>query len=95
MLNQPVNQLQPAPPSRAAHQYGPPAVGKAEVSSAIERATSRTKTQITGQPIVIATGPPAFHAWPKVVNVPARTEMMVNEIAKFEKLLHARTSSCL
>ena len=32
MLNQPVNQLQPAPPSFAAHQYGPPAVGNAEVA---------------------------------------------------------------
>src|SRR6188472_2400138 len=95
MLNQPVNQLQPGPPRRAAHQYGPPAVGKAEVSSDIDTATSSTKQQITGQPIEAAIGPPAFHAWPNVVNVPARTEMIVNEIAKFEKLLHARTSSCL
>src|SRR3954467_7817433 len=95
MLNQPVNQLQPLPPSFAAHQYGPPAVGKAEVSSDIETATSSTKAQITGQPIEIAIGPPAFHAWPNVVNVPARTEMIVNEIAKLVKLLQARVSSCL
>src|SRR5881394_2630730 len=95
MLNQPVNQLQPGPPSRAAHQYGPPAVGNAEVSSAIDHATSSTKAQITGQPIEIAIGPPAFHACPKVVNVPARTEMIVNEIAKLVKPLQTRFSSCL
>ena len=70
-------------------------MGKAEVSSAIEKATMRTKRQMTGQPIEMATGPPAFQAWPKLVNVPARTEMIVNEIAKFVKLPHARESSCL
>ena len=48
-----------------------------------------------GQPIEIASGPPAFHAWPKVVNVPARTEMIVNEIAKLENPLQARWSSSL
>src|SRR5215217_7637062 len=94
MLNQPVNQLQPGPPSLAAHQYGPPAVGKAEVSSAIDQATNRTKRQMTGQPIEIAIGPPAFHAWPKLVKVTASTEMIVKEIAKLVKLLHARASSC-
>jgi len=30
-----------------------------------------------------------------VVKHPARTEMIVNEIAKFENPLHARLSSCL
>ena len=70
-------------------------MGKAEVSSAIEKATIRTKTQSTGQPIEIAIGPPEFHAWKKVVNVPARTEMIVNEIAKLVKPLQARESSCL
>src|SRR4051812_24508406 len=95
MLNQPVNQLHPAPPSLAAHQYGPPAVGNAEVSSDIERATSRTNAQITGQPIEIAIGPPAFHACPNVVNVPARTEMIVKEIAKFVNPLQTRANSCL
>src|SRR3954469_21333220 len=95
MLNQPVNQLQPGPPSFAAHQYGPPAVGNAEVSSAIETATSRTKTHRTGQPIEIAIGPPAFHATCVAVNVPARTEMIVNEIAKLVNPLQARWSSCL
>src|SRR3954471_10500939 len=95
MLNQPVNQLQPAPPSRAAHQGGPRAVGKADVSSDIDSATSSTNAQITGQPIAMAIGPPAFQAWAKAVNVPARTEMIVNEIAKLVKLLQARVSSCL
>ena len=50
---------------------------------------------MTGQPIEIAIGPPAFQAWPKVVNVPARTEMIVNEIAKLVNPLQARGSSCL
>ena len=48
-----------------------------------------------GQPIEIAIGPPAFHAWPKVVKVPARTEMIVNEIAKFVKPLQARVQLLL
>src|SRR5436189_2666161 len=43
----------------------------------------------------MAMGPPAFHACPKVVNVPARTEMIVNEIAKLVKPLQTRFSSCL
>ena len=42
----------------------PPAVGIAEASSDIEKATSRMNTLITGQPIEIATGPPLIHAWP-------------------------------
>ena len=95
MLNQPVIQLQPAPPSFAAHQYGPPAVGYALVSSAIERATSKTKPQRMGQPHAIAAGPPAVHPAKKFVKQPARTEMIVKEIAKFVKLLQARVSSCL
>jgi hypothetical protein len=74
----------------AAHQYGPPAVGIAEVSSAIENATSRTKKHRIGQPIAIPAGPPAFQANEKFVTGPARTEMIVNEIAKFVKPLHAR-----
>src|SRR5712691_7006352 len=95
ILNQPVNQLQPLPPSFAAHQYGPPAVGKAEVNSDIESATRRTNTQRTGHPIATAAGPPACHSNEKLVKVPARTEMIVNEIAKFVKPLQARVSSCL
>ena len=48
-----------------------------------------------GQPNEIVTGPPLFQASPKVVQVPARTEMIVNEIAKLVKPLQARLSSCL
>ena len=54
-----------------------------------------TKKQMIGQPIEIPTGPPFCHAKENVVNVPARTEMIVNEIAKLVKPLHARESSCL
>ena len=48
-----------------------------------------------GQPNEIVTGPPLFQASPKVVQVPARTEMIVNEIAKLVNPLQARLSSCL
>ena len=65
------------------------------MSSAIEKATISTKKQRTGQPIEAAIGPPFCHANANVVNVPARTEMIVNEIAKFVKPDHARDSSCL
>ncbi len=51
--------------------------------------------EIIGQPIEIATGPPLFHAWAKVVKQPARIEMIENEIAKFEKPDQLRLSSCL
>ncbi len=50
---------------------------------------------MTGQPNAIPAGPPFFHAKLKFVNVPARIEMIVNEIAKFVKLLQVRESSCL
>src|ERR671931_2744419 len=73
----------------------PPAVGYALTSSAIENATSRISPQMIGQPQEIAIGPPLFHACPYVVKQPARTEMIVNEIAKFENPLHARCRSCL
>src|SRR5919197_60429 len=94
MLNQPVIQLQPLPPRSCAHQYGPPAVGYLDVSSAIENATMRTNAHSTGQPIEAAIGPPFCHANPKVVKVPARTEMIVNEIAKFVNADQPRASSC-
>ncbi len=55
----------------------------------------RTKKQRMGQPIETAIGPPFCHAKAKVVNVPARTEMIVNEIAKLVNALHPRDSSCL
>ena len=54
-----------------------------------------TKKQSTGQPIEIAIGPPFCQAKAKVVNVPARTEMIVNEIAKLVNPDQARESSCL
>src|SRR5919108_5466458 len=95
MLNQPVIQLHPLPPRSWAHQYGPPAVGYLEVSSAIDSATISTKAQSTGQPIEAAIGPPFCHANANVVNVPARTEMIVNEIAKLVKPDQPRASSCL
>jgi hypothetical protein len=55
----------------------------------------RMKTEMSGQPIEMAIGPPLFHAWPKVVKQPARIEMIEKEIAKLEKLDHDRLSSCL
>jgi hypothetical protein len=54
-----------------------------------------TKKQITGQPIDARTGPPCSQANENVVNVPARTEMIVNEIAKLVNELQPRESSCL
>ena len=42
-----------------------------------------------------AIGPPFCHANANVVNVPARTEMIVNEIAKFVNPDQARESSWL
>src|SRR3954451_20541899 len=61
----------------------------------MDTATRRTNPQIRGQPMEMASGPPPFQAWKNVVNVPARTEMIVNEIAKFVNPLHTRVSSCL
>ena len=55
----------------------------------------RMNAEMIGQPHEIATGPPLFQPWPKVVKQPARIEMIENEIAKFEKLDHDRLSSCL
>src|SRR6476661_7491135 len=73
----------------------PPAVGYADTSSDIEKATSRISPQMIGQPHEIAIGPPLFHAMKYVVKQPARTEMIVKEMAKFENELHARCRSCL
>ena len=56
---------------------------------------TRMKAEITGQPHEMAIGPPLFHAWPKVVKQPARIEMIENEMAKLEKPVHERFSSCL
>src|SRR3954469_6406840 len=73
----------------------PPAVGYAATSSDIENATNRISPQMIGQPHEMATGPPLFHACGKLVKQPARTEMIVNEIAKLENPLHARLVCCL
>ena len=54
-----------------------------------------TNAQRIGQPHEAATGPPFCHAYENVVKHPARTEMIVNEIAKFVNPLQARLSSCL
>ncbi len=56
---------------------------------------TRMNSEMTGQPQEIATGPPLFHAWKKVVKQPARMEMIENEMAKFENPDHVRLSSCL
>src|SRR6185312_1710306 len=56
--------------------------------------TMRMNTLTTGQPIEIIIGPPLSHAWLKLVNGPASTEMIENEIAKFWKLLQPRLRSC-
>ena len=73
----------------------PPAVGYFDTSSDMQKPIIRIGIEMSGQPQEIATGPPLFHAWPYVVKQPARTEMIVNEIAKFEKPLQALCSSCL
>jgi hypothetical protein len=54
-----------------------------------------TNAHSTGHPIDAAIGPPFCQANGKAVNVPARTEMIVNEIAKFVNPDQARESSCL
>ena len=54
-----------------------------------------TKAHSTGHPIDAAIGPPFCQANRNAVNVPARTEMIVNEIAKFVNPDQARDSSCL
>ena len=70
-------------------------MGYLDVSSAIEMATINTNAHRTGQPIDAAIGPPFCQANGNAVNVPARTEMIVKEIAKFVKPDQARDSSCL
>ena len=52
----------------------PPAVGIAETSSDIEKATIRMKKLITGHPIEIAIGPPLFHACEYVVKQLTRAQ---------------------
>ncbi len=73
----------------------PPAVGYADTSSDMQKPMIRMKAEMIGQPQEMATGPPFIQAWPKVVKQPARIEMMENEMAKLEKPLQPRRSSCL
>ncbi len=73
----------------------PPDVGYAETSSDMVSPMMRMKTEMSGQPMEMAIGPPLFHACPKVVKQPARMEMIEKEMAKFEKPLQFRLSSCL
>src|SRR5215217_9448512 len=97
-LNQPTYQAQASRLRRArrpAQKYSPPAVGYTEQISPIDRATHRTNSPTSGQPMVMATGPPAFIAMRYDVMHPARTEMMEKETAKFENPLSPRCSSCL
>src|SRR5579883_3123014 len=97
-LYQPVNQAHCRlflRASRAAQKYSPPAVGYAEQISAMPIPTRRTKTPTSGQPMLMAIGPPETMAIPYDVIAPARIEMMENEMAKFEKPLNRRCNSCL
>ena len=55
----------------------------------------KINAEIKGQPSEMAIGPPLFHACAKVVKQPAKMEMIEKEIAKFEKPLQLRLSSCL
>src|SRR6476619_810798 len=57
------------------------------------RPITRMNSEMTGQPQEIAIGPPLFQACPNVVKQPARMEMIENEMAKFEKPDHERSSS--
>ncbi len=50
---------------------------------------------MSGQPMEIAIGPPLFQPCAKVVKQPARIEIIEKEIAKLEKPLQLRWSSCL
>ena len=41
----------------------PPAVGKAETSSDMQKPMMRMGMEMSGQPHEMAIGPPLFHAW--------------------------------
>ncbi len=73
----------------------PPEVGYAEASSDMQKPMIKIKTEISGQPMEIAIGPPLFHACAKVVKHPLRMEMLENEIAKLEKADQFLLNSCL
>ena len=73
----------------------PPEVGYAETSSDMHKPMIKMKAAMIGQPHEMATGPPLFQAWPKVVKQPARMEMIEKEMAKLENPLQVRFNSCL
>src|SRR6476620_4952012 len=73
----------------------PPDVGNADTNSDMHNPMTRMNTEMIGQPQAIAAGPPLFQPAKNVVKHPARIEMIVNEMAKFEKPDHERLSSCL
>jgi hypothetical protein len=56
--------------------------------------TSTTNSPTSGHPQIIATGPPVFIPNPYSVKHPERTEMIVNDTAKFENDDIVRFSSC-
>src|SRR3954469_9724732 len=94
MLNQAVNQPHPFPPSRHDQWYIAPEVGIEEASSAMLRATVNVNTLTSGHPNAISAGPPMISPWEYSVTAPVSTEMIENEIAKFEKPPIVRNSSC-
>ncbi len=71
-----------------------PAVGIAEAISPIARPTKMHITPTSTQPQITATGPPLLKAMKYEVRQPARIEMIVNEIAKFENPPISRYSTC-
>ena len=79
-----MNQPHAGPPSLEAQKYRAPAVGIAEAISPIAMATSTQKAPTSSQPQVMATGPPLLKARKYDVRHPARIEMIVKEMAKFE-----------
>src|SRR5262249_7437182 len=83
-LNHAVAQPQPRPPRMNAQWYSPPAVGNAEPSCAIVSAKHRVIDQHAGQPSPIAAPPSALRPCGNDVTQPAKTQMIENEIAKFE-----------
>src|SRR5688500_10534100 len=77
------------------HQAGRAWVRAAGGSAVREKRTMSRKGHSTGQPMEAAIGPRFCQAKANVVTVPARTEMIVNEMAKLVNPLHARASSGL
>ena len=60
-------------------------MGIDDATSAIPSAMSVTKPPTSSHPQTTATGPPSLKPMKYDVRQPARIEMIVNEMAKFEK----------